>query len=168
MINHEHKFIFVRVAKAASTSIVESIPKAHIVCKNWRYDCNHIPLWHLQKNLDKDIIDTYFKFAFVRNPFKRVVSALEYVNRWHKHNDPNKHFEFKEFLSLLYNRSTSKQPDNMQLSKYGSQYDFTKGCDFIGKLENLQQDFNTVCDKIGIQLIKLPYEKEYRHKHYTK
>jgi chondroitin 4-sulfotransferase 11 len=167
MINHKHKFIFVRVAKTASTSIIESLPKSNVCCLNWKYDCNHVPLWHLKENLDKDIIDTYFTFAFVRNPFERVVSSVKYANIWHRNHGANKHFELKDFVSSLYDISTSNYRVMFRSSKYGSQYDFTKGCDFIGRLENLQQDFNIVCDKIGIPQRKLPYVNESKHKHYT-
>ena len=167
MISHKHKFILVRVAKTASTSIIESLPKSTLCYENWKYDCNHVPLWHLKQNLDKDIIDTYFKFAFVRNPFERVVSVVKYLNKWYRENGVNKQFEFKEFVSLLYDISTSILPDTTDSSKYGSQYDFTKGCDFIGRLENLQQDFNIVCDKIGIPRKELPHRNKTNHKHYT-
>tara|TARA_B100001093_G_scaffold517782_1_gene600385 strand:- start:1013 stop:1591 length:579 start_codon:yes stop_codon:yes gene_type:complete len=164
MINYEHKFIFARVAKTASTSILDKLPKCDRLCEEWDYDWNHVPLWHRKQILNENIFNTFFKFAFVRNPFDRAVSIVEYWNkRSKKKGGPT--FDFIDFFTGGI--SSEFIIKDRFFSKYGSQYDFTKGCNFIGKVENLQEDFNIICDKIRITRQELPHKNKSKHKHYT-
>ena len=153
MISHKHKFIYARAAKTASSTItgyleehVDDMSKA----KGWTDNVHHIPLWYYKENIPIEEFESYFKFTFVRNPWDRLVSAYQYSKRFGNTTD------FKEWVVNI-------DPNH----KYGPQYDFVKGSDFIGKFENLQEDFNIVCDKIGIPQQQLPHKNATKHKHYT-
>jgi hypothetical protein len=38
---------------------------------------------------------------------------------------------------------------------------------FIGDFENLQEDFNSVCNQIGIPPYELPHYNQSKHKHWS-
>jgi len=178
MINHKHKFIFVRVAKTASTSMLSPLfndnqsPASHIlleitkrysidVSKYWHNDPNHYPLGIIKKVVPAEIYDSYYKFGFVRNPWARAISAYKYAVIWHKtEGSYNQRPELATFERWILSIKES-------FHKYGEQYAYVEGCDFIGKIENIQEDFNIVCGKVGLPRTKLRHENITSHKHYT-
>lgn len=154
MISHKHKFIFARVAKTGSTSVTGCLHKnISDISKieGWTENKHHIPLWHYRKNISLKEFKSYYKFTFVRNSWDRIISAYNYSKKFG--NTKN----LKAWIIDI-------DPNH----KYGLQYDFVNGCDFIGKFENLQEDYNTVCDKIAIPRQQLPHKNKGEHKHYTK
>lgn len=103
--------------------------------------------------LDAVEFGSYFKFAFVRNPWDRLVS--EYLYRKH-----NKHFTFKDFILRGF---PEPDPYKDAYRHVMPQYDFIFDAagkqlvDFVGRFENLQQDFDMVCQKLGIEGHPLPH-----------
>ena len=98
------------------------------------------------------IYNHHYTIAFVRNPWGKAVSEWKYFNKV-----VNLNLTFKESLSRRY---PFKDHELQQII-------FTQGCDFIGRFENLQEDFNIICDKIGIPHQQLPRKNATNHKHYT-
>jgi hypothetical protein len=180
MINHKHKFIFIHIPKTGGTSIEAMFdPKAPSRDVQYKH-------WSLSDYFEqKEYISEYFSFSFVRNPWSLTVSMYNYL--WHSNynfpkvsrSNPKYKFifnlSFKDFiLHQKFQSGTLKSGDIFSdkiNTKNLFQLDFVthnnKLVDFIGKFENLQQDFDTICEKIGIARQELPHENKTNRKHYT-
>ena len=125
--------------------------------------------------LKDEYLDNYFKFCFVRNPWDLMVSSYNWWIRDPK-GQPRKRkiqniimqMSFGDFIKSEY----SNQVNEVKHLGMGQHYSFTDDdgnilVDFIGRFENLQEDFNIVCDKIGIPRQQLPHANKTKHKHYT-
>jgi hypothetical protein len=120
-------------------------------------------------------LSTYFKFTFVRNPWDRFVSTFFYLKQNVKDeellNEARKklsNYSFTSFVKELY--LEKNQFSKNYFIHFQPQIHFLESLDnidFIGRFENLQDDFNTICDKIGIPQQKLPHKNKSKHKHYT-
>ena len=126
----------------------------------------------LTKHLVGDYIwNNTFKFAFVRNPWDRYVSNWKWLTRKEKLY-PTKGWKargwrgedgtitFEDFVNQVEKiylwRPMGYQHDKWHL---GNQVEHLKGeapLDFIGKYENLKEDFKHVCDKLETS-VELPY-----------
>ncbi len=94
-----------------------------------------------------ETFDRYFKFAFVRNPWDRLVSEYEFLLErpsHGRHARVKKLDGFKHFIEMQIPRKDAYQI-NMLCDRQGNLL-----MDFVGKLENLESDWQTVCTRIGI------------------
>ena len=157
MIDHKNRYIYVRTPKAASTSILGALYQQQTthfftnvnkefrrrlinVETYWEGDRNHYPLSVMKKIVHPQIIKNYFKFSFVRNPWARVFSAYNYEKAWH---DANGH-ELVHHIKGDFNEYVENY-DNWYKTHKTTYFEYTEGCDFIGKMENLQNDFDEMC-----------------------
>ena len=119
---------------------------------------------------------TYFSFSFVRNPWDRLVSTWkdkcrsQTLDFFKKTYGPYRN-SFADFIFTL-----GYSPDKFHAEWEGmidrhvrsySELIPLDALDFIGRFENFQGDFNTICDKIGIPRQQLPHRNKTQHKHYT-
>lgn len=149
MISHKYKFIFVRIPKTASSSIISVLEK---------YDPDYIDGQHAefgfyQTDFKKEWED-YFKFTFVRNPWSLRYSYYCYNKTTRgRAGRYARHLSFKDWVKRYLRKGSFGRP---QMQMIGDVSNF----DFIGRVENLQEDFNIVCDKIGIPHQDLPHENK--------
>ena len=184
IISHKHKFVYIAMEKTGSVSIRNRLNQySDIRYGNFNEKNPHTTASQVKKELfvnDTKKFNSYFKFSFVRNPWDRIVSWYEFMcKQVHKTESPRYDFTAKQYntykeFSLIgfdaFIRSEYKKRNSCYLgySRYYEDKNQNNLLDFIGKLENLQEDFNTVFDKIGIPRQQLPHNNKSKHKHYTK
>lgn len=105
----------------------------------------HMPAWRVKAYIEPEIWESYFKFTFERNPWDRQVSWYYYKTK-SKADRPS----FDDFNSNK-KRAWVENYDLYTLNN--------EPCmDFIGRYENLHEDFDIALDKIGIKgLVSLPH-----------
>ena len=194
MISHKHKFIFVEYSKTGTTTIEGGLEKYCETKTNhkpdsfyWKHARPKTIKELFEKENKKDEWKNYFKFTFTRNPFDRMVSLWNYIHKtveMYKNRceeeGPNwkpDHYHWVErcqkyILKCKNLKDYVKYTSNGMATGGDSAFSFShdgneKFVDFIGRFENLQEDFDIVCDKIGIPRQKLPHKNKTNHKHYT-
>ena len=75
-----------------------------------------------------------------------------------------KNKSFKDFVKAFLN---CKEGDITHRFSYLKLLNPIDKINFIGRFENLQEDFDIVCDKIGVPKQQLPQENKTNHKHYA-
>jgi chondroitin 4-sulfotransferase 11 len=189
-----NNYTWFRTAKCATTTILTQLYKSTQITHDTTYPFGSdrdneffksIPKQFI-KSVKKINVDEYdvdhdgkFKFAFVRNPYDRLYSC--WCNKLGRYNTYDKIPEklgvekfissgddvmtFKNFVKNVVNKCNVKYV-NPHFASLVSLIPHTK-LDFIGRFENLQQDFDIICDKIGIPHQQLPHKNASKYKHYT-
>jgi hypothetical protein len=145
-VNDNHRTIFIHIPKNAGTSIEEALFNTkigHKTCKQFQA--------HNSKKFK-----SYWKFAIVRNPYDRLVSAFHFLKKggfhepdriWSKKNighiDDFEHFidslKDKKFATKIM-RWQHFQPQSFYLENLSNIIDV----DHIGRFENLDNEFDLI------------------------
>ncbi len=97
----------------------------------------HMPAWRAKLYLGERIWDSYYKFSFERNPWDRQVSLYFYKTRGKKRRPSFTDFMKKKKAVYVWNSDVYMIDGRVAL-------------DFVGKYENLQADFKTALEAIGL------------------
>jgi hypothetical protein len=178
IISHENEFIFIHVPRTAGTRISKSICES-LGIEKWRefigeprelineegnalgepysgeYEnhesCKHATAKRLRGKICEERWKSYFKFSFVRNPWSRRLSI--YLKR-RKEVEGLKKIAFLD-SNLCFN-SYIFAKYGIGMGKTNTQDEFITDesgnviLDYVGRFENLKDDFGTICKKIGV------------------
>lgn len=178
ILSHRKKFLFISVPKTASTVIRRSLnPFANIRGEHRKdsYFFHHVTGEKMKEYFVKENLDwgDYYKFAFVRNPYSKMVSEYFYALKCL--NDP-KIQQVAPHYYMDCNRVASEaasfrdyvlKPMFQGMHSKCASHWIPEDFDFVGKFENLQEDYKVVCENIDIPYKPLPKKNKTQHKHYT-
>lgn len=142
-----------------------------------------------QSNTSNWVWDDYYKFCFIRNPWDTVVSLYHYymglrdtAKRYMKPGAMPTEFtpEFQQWWEYVAKVTSGKYTFKQLIEKgklvdesleafmtdYPTDKEFGK-MDYVGKLENIQQDMKFILKKLGIPGKPIPHLNKSKHKHYT-
>lgn len=142
--------VFMGINKIASTTILNTlgynqndgkmqVKKGALGLPRFKQSYNH------KKNISyyRELLPSHFIFAFVRNPYDRIVSYFE----WNKRHNPS----IPDFPEFLKSRIASPNFFKGDFKLQTFSIDDPMKCDFIGRFENFSSDFNKVMKIIGIE-----------------
>jgi hypothetical protein len=183
LISYSHRFLFIHIDKAAGTSIQRAL-QSYAIQKTdnllrrrlaWLGPVTqlgglyrtvefreHVQARAVQRCLPPAIYAGMFKFAFVRNPWDRLVSRYSYLLRTTEH--PRHKLvkamkSFDEYLDWEIRRGKMFQQTFVT---------DTAGrliVDYVGYFERIHEDFTEVCQRIGVQA-ELPMANISTHRDY--
>jgi len=192
-----NNYTWFRTAKCATTTILSQLVKHTQITEDTSYpfvqhhsgdkSLNSLSKKYIDSVKKLDIkmydvkCDNQFKFSFVRNPYERLYSC--WWSKFGRHNSYDKltctygveqyishgdeAMSFESFVkNVIANCDVSDDKTNSHYASLVSLFP-REELDFVGRVENLQQDFGVVCDKIGIPKQQLPHKNKHKHGHYT-
>jgi hypothetical protein len=160
---------FVHVPKTGGASILRFCRKHGISVINHNIrDKNRVSLTDF-----KSLQPTCFTFCFVRNPWDRLVSTYFYLknggNKEEDRKDAELYLPQADFRSFVLDAFKSERVfEQMHLRPQYTWLSNKQGLivDNIGRFEDLQGSFNTVCSLIKLPNYRLPHKNKSNHKPY--
>ena len=155
--SHKNKFIFIRPQKIGGTSIVQYL---NYYCSEYIKDnYTHISSIKIKKIIGENKFNNYFKFSVTRNPWERLFSLYNHLIRHYiiKNEKPMYHdFKnisvFKKWLTENYITNTKN------LSQLNNHIiDYKPCCNYYINYNNLEHDFDNICNIINIKKNKLKH-----------
>ena len=180
LVSYSKNFLFVHIAKTGGTSVRSALRKyrwggwysiplglasmaSQITRPRHKLGIKfprHAKAVAALEMLPTEVYQGFFKFAIVRNPWDLQVSSYHHIQR-EKPEVVKGVKSFEDFLRLKFD--PEREYDFMLDISAELQHEYLVDLqgnvivDFIGRYENLQVDFCSICERIGIPAPELPH-----------
>lgn len=178
MLSLKHNFLFIHIPKTGGNSIqniISQYSNDEVVCpsphqdgverfevRSQKYNTHkHSTYAEYRREYGSDAFDGLFKFCCVRNPWERVVSHYFSPHRgqvvWSR----------EAFLQFI--NSPEVKPLAYYLADEGDDLQAAVAkMSFVVRYENIQADFDQVCDLLGLLRTNLPHRNKSNREDYSK
>ncbi|MCL4863236.1 MAG: sulfotransferase family 2 domain-containing protein [Caldilineaceae bacterium] len=111
-----------------------------------------------------------FSFAFVRNPWDRLVSQYHWRTRNNRTGLRTNPLEFNDWVVAVFGEKDPRYHDEPKMFipqlEWITDDDGRVMVDFVGRFENLAQDFELICRRLGV-VATLPHLNRTAHAPYS-
>ena len=183
LISHTHQFLFVHVPKTAGSSVTAALQpycdQPEKVWFNrllssmglnvnwlgpvaWRRGRKHTTAGQMQRMYPTKLFQTYYKFAFVRNPWDLMVSYYHYIQSRTEHHRSAKVQSlnsFEEYLAYEIKR------DKISQTRFLMDANGELLVDYVGRFESLGDHFNAICRELNFD-VELEHRNSSSHGDY--
>lgn len=166
---HKRKCIFIHIPKTAGTALAS--------CFMDTITRDHFPQYVYQQ-ANRELFNNYFKFSFVRNPWDRAVSMYTYLATKKPEGTVDTYFhqlftkhikDFNSFISYLEHNGIDQFTLFQSQSFYLLDYKNEIAVDYVGKVENMEKDYEFIKNKLSLTSsitrknasIRKPYQSYY-------
>ncbi len=188
VVSHSHEFIFIHNIKVAGNSVrdalkecaetsyfssiilslwrwidINQLNETHFFPDRWKVFPKHLKARDLKRMLSPRVYDNFFKFIFVRNPWDWQVSLYHYIleHPLHPQHEMFKSMkDFEEYIQWRVNHNKVRCQKDCVTDEDGNLI-----VDFVGKYEELAEDFQHVCMLLGVEA-RLPHLNRSAHRNY--
>lgn len=89
----------------------------------------------------------YYKFAFVRNPFDRMVSEFKWRSSW---DESTRNADFETMLEKIPSFRAAGEPHFFSAKQFVTNCNGEVVVDFIGKFESIDEDFKKIAKAVNL------------------
>lgn len=181
LLSHRYKFLFVHIAKTGGTSVRAALN--HLRWRDPSYYLSfpahkvsglvghrlglkfprHAHIIAAKEMLPAPYFDSLYKFAFVRNPWDLQISSFHHIRR-ERPDAMNGIDDFNDFMRWKFDPERPYQyhiDTSLSLqSDYLVDLHGTVLTDFIGRYENLADDYSEVIDRLSLPVKPLPHKRK--------